>query len=224
MSSIFDYLKNTYQNMSTAFTKEWESTGWKKDPRGTLLYEQKETPSTEEKCKRLFLEQDYFPSCDDTSPPSQGYHGTSIKALGEEQLKDGKLENRNQRIYVDTTKTAKSYAEKKANIDGSTPIIMELASFNRLKTNNCFTDDPKDPDYGLGLYSYIPPGKDQEVYIKRIWEVRKAPPAPSSEDKKAIEEYNRRANANRLTRFKMSTEAAFKAVNSSSPSDSSSLD
>lgn len=99
-----------------------------------------------------------------------GYHGTTEGQI-ESQLEDGKFENIGKRIYVADKETATSYALKRAERDGTAPIVLKIYSRNKAEMNEISTSSSWSGMGGLGLYRYFPPSDSQEVYIEKAYKV-----------------------------------------------------
>jgi hypothetical protein len=162
-------LVNAFNIMSGAFKAQWNSTSQKTQPLGKQIYQRPHPLSKEEKCFLLFLKAEGVDSPDsfvDKAPRIRGFHGTSLEALSN-QLQNGKFDNQNRRIYFASVDTAVDYAHFKESC-GEHGIIVELSSDCHSQLNDFINED-------LGFYCFIPPGKDQEVFIERAWEVRSLP-------------------------------------------------
>jgi hypothetical protein len=167
LNQMFDALNSGYE----AFKDQWENSAYNTYPCGELIYKKSHPETTEAKINRYILTQEDLvvvpESFVDQTPPKVGYHGTSYKAV-RTQIEKGKLDNRNMRVYVADNKTAGRYARSK-ELDGEEGVILELSSSNGLKMNGM----SEMLDYNRGAFSYVPPGKDQEVNIEKVWKIRK---------------------------------------------------
>ncbi|MBS3903997.1 MAG: hypothetical protein KGZ39_01555 [Simkania sp.] len=85
-----------------------------------------------------------------------GYHGTTMRQLGEKQLSARQFESdeARPRIYFDDLQTATRYALRRADMDQSIPIVVQVASQQKPKTNS-MTLEGYGVSCGLGLYDYF---------------------------------------------------------------------
>jgi len=99
-----------------------------------------------------------------------GYHGTTEGKMGT-QIEEGKFENAGRRIYVADKETATAYALKRAQSDGTTPLVLKIYSVAKPIMNES-TAGGWSGIGGLGMYQYFAPGEDQAVFIEKAYEVK----------------------------------------------------
>jgi hypothetical protein len=90
--------------------------------------------------------------------PHTGYHGTSKGALGKRQIDAMKFDPSNKRLYFADPETAKSYALKASERDGTEPIILYVGSHDEYETNH------PDDDFHKGYYDFFPNAENVHIY------------------------------------------------------------
>lgn len=187
--------------MVNEFKKTWNSLGWKSHPLGDQIYV---NPHATEVDPSLGYEQGVIAKGFEIVTnlwSNHGYHGTSLKALGD-QVEKGRFDNRGTKLYFADEKTAAQYAHVKGRGEG---VIVEVSSKGPSVMNELLGNVSK------GAYRYFPAGN--EVTIQRVYKVRTSPQEePSVADLQARKRYDDDANASNAKRLWRATNAAFKVV------------
>ena len=95
-----------------------------------------------------------------------GYHGTSTTALAG-QLQDGKFADHGKKVYFSSLEDAGHYALKKAELDKSEPIIIQIYS-EQTPTMNELILEGHGASVGSGAFSYVLPAKGT-VFIEEAF-------------------------------------------------------